>query len=89
VRAAGGEVPPHGWAAPGDAPAAGPAFPDLAGIAALIETLRAGVPPELGHQLADALRGLLVALRAVLDFYIARLERPQSEPVRVEDIPVE
>lgn len=87
VRAAGGDVPPHGWAASGD-PAA-PAFPDLAGLASLIEALRGSVPPELGHQLADALRGLLVALRAVLDYYIARLERAEPEPVRVEDIPVE
>jgi hypothetical protein len=87
VRAAGGDVPPHGWASSGGP--AGPAFPDLAGLATLIETLRGSVPPELGHQLADALRGLLVALRAVLDFYIARLERPEPDPVRVEDIPIE
>jgi hypothetical protein len=88
VRAAGGEVPPRGWAAPGDGHS-GPAFPDLAGIAALLEALRGSVPPELGRQLADALRGLLVALRSVLDYYIARLERPDPDPVRVEDIPVE
>ncbi len=87
-------MPPLGWAATGDAaggagPAAGPAFGDLSGITALIEALRGTMPPELGHQLTEALRGLLVALRAVLDFYIARLERPEPRPVEVEDIPVE
>jgi hypothetical protein len=34
-------------------------------------------------------RDVLIALRAVLDYSIARLERPAQEPVRVEDIPIE
>jgi hypothetical protein len=91
VRAAGGEVPPRGWAAAsGDTAGPGPAaFPDLSGLAALLEAVRHTVPPELGRQLADALRDLLVALRAVLDFSITRLERPAPAPVEVEDIPVE
>jgi hypothetical protein len=87
VRAAGGEVPPSGWAStPGDG-AGG--FPDLSGISALIETVRGTVPPELGTQLVEALRGLLVALRAVLDFYIARLEPPRPERIDVTDIPID
>jgi hypothetical protein len=47
------------------------------------------VPPELAHQLADALRDLLLAIRAVLDYSIARLDRPAAEPVQVEDIPID
>ena len=88
ARAATGEsVPPSGWSVPGD-DRPPPAF-DLGQIAALIESLRGVVPGELTRQLADALRELLIALRAVLDWYIARLEPPEPESNEVQDIPVE
>jgi hypothetical protein len=84
---AASSVPPRGWSVPGsESPP--PAF-DLSQLTALIESLRGVVPPELARQLADALRQLLLALRAVLDWYIARLE-PDETPARdVQDIPVE
>ena len=90
-QAAGAQVPPpRGWATPHTEPAGGtPPFPDLSGLLALAEALRGTVPPELAQQLADALRDLLLAQRAVIDSSIARLERPAAEPVQVEDIPVE
>jgi hypothetical protein len=88
TRATADGVPPRGWAS-GGAPAAGPAFPDLTTLGALVDALRGTLPPELARQLADALRELLVAMRAVLDYSIARLERPAAEPVRVEDIPID
>jgi hypothetical protein len=82
--------PPRGWETPRSEPAGGsPPFPDLSGLLALAEALKGTVPPDLAKQLADALRDLLLALRAVLDYSIARLERPAAEPVQVEDIPVE
>jgi len=80
-------VPPRGWATPGEERPA-PGF-DLGQITALIEALRGAVPPELTHQLTEALRQLLVALRAVLDWYIARLEGGEPPSRDVEDIPVE
>jgi hypothetical protein len=85
-----GEVPPRGWATPGvDGAGAGP-FPDLAPLLALLsQSARGSLPPELARQLADALRELLVALRAIIDFAIARLERPEPEERRVEDIPIQ
>ena len=86
-EAATGEVPPRGWTAPGgDRPAS---LLDLAQITALLESLRGLVPPELVRQLADALRELLLALRAVLDWYIARLEPDDRGGTEVQDIPVE
>jgi hypothetical protein len=85
--AAAEPVPPRGWSTPGDG-SAPPAF-DLGQITALIESLRGVVPPELAHQLADALRALLVALRAVLDWYIARLDGGEPPSRDVQDIPVE
>lgn len=82
--------PPRGWETPHSEPAgSSPPFPDLSGLLALAEALKGTVPPDLAQQLADALRDLLLALRAVLDYSIARLERPAAEPVQVEDIPVE
>ena len=47
------------------------------------------LPPELARQLADALRELLIALRAVLDYSIERLEQPAARAsATVEDIPI-
>jgi hypothetical protein len=90
-RAAAQAPPPRGWETPHGEPAGGGSapFPDLSGLLALAEALRGTVPPELTQQLTDALRDLLLAIRAVLDYSIARLERPAAEPVQVEDIPVE
>ena len=86
-QAAARDVPPRGWSVPGaDAPA--PPF-DLGQLAALVESLRGVVPTELSRQLAEALRELLVALRAVLDWYIARLEPDEPDAPEVQDIPVE
>ena len=72
--AAGGQAPPP------------PRAPDLT---ALLDAARGAVPPELSRQLAEALRELLIALRAIIDYSIARLEPPPppDEP-EVEDIPI-
>jgi hypothetical protein len=80
-------VPRRGWETPGDeAPA-----PDLQALTALLAAVRDMVPPELSRQLAEALRQLLLALRALLDWYIERLGEPApgSDRVEVEDIPLD
>lgn len=86
-EAAARSVPPRGWSVPGAEPSP-PAF-DLSQLTALVESLRGVVPPDLARQLADALRELLLALRAVLDWYIARLEPAPPPDSDVQDIPVE
>jgi hypothetical protein len=79
--------PPRGWAVPpGEAT---PPFPDLAALLGLAEALKGTVPAELLQPLTDAIRELLIALRAILDYSIARLEPRASMSVPVEDIPVE
>ena len=88
ARAAAGAVPPRGWRVPGG-DRGGPAFPDLSQLAALLESMRGVVPPELVRALADALRELLIAVRAVLDWYIARLEPDEPPEREVQDIPVD
>jgi hypothetical protein len=84
-EAAGGAAPSRGWDS--RRPAQSP-FPDLSSLFALVDTARGVLPPELARQLADALRDLLLALRAVLDYSIGRLERPPREEPQVEDIPI-
>jgi hypothetical protein len=81
-------VPPRGWAVPG---AGASSAPDLQALLALLASVRDAVPQELSHQLAEALRQLLLALRAVLDWYIERLGEPAPgrERVEVEDIPLD
>jgi hypothetical protein len=86
--ASGGEVPPRGWEVPGGG-ATSTSFPDLSALTALVESLRGAIPPELSRQLVDALRELLLALRAVLDWYIARLEPSERPSTEVQDIPIE
>jgi hypothetical protein len=87
ARAASESVPPRGWTtAEGGS---GSPFLDLAALTALLDAVKGTVPPELVRQLADAVRALLLALRALLDFYIERLEPERTAPVQVEDIPVE
>ena len=88
---AGGEpaedVPKSGWATAGErAPAS-----DLQALAALLEALREAVPAELSRQLAAALRELLLALRALIDWYLERLGEPDAagSRVEVEDIPLD
>ncbi len=86
-EAAARDVPPMGWSVPGTE-SRPPSF-DLSQLTALVESLRGVLPPDLARQLADSLRELLLAIRAVLDWYIARLEPPEPPDDDVQDIPVE
>ena len=70
-------------------PASAPRSRDLQALAGLLEAARTSVPPEVARQLADAARELLVALRALIDWWIARLEREPEPPVEVQDIPID
>ena len=80
-------VPPRGFAEErGDG---APPFPDLTALTGLLEVARTSLPPDLQRQLAQALRELLIALRAVLDYSIERLDPGPVPTVQVEDIPIE
>ena len=88
ARKRAGDIPPAGFEGE-RAQGERSAFGDLQALAGLLETARTSVPPELARQLAEAARELLIALRALIDWWIARLERGPQEPVEVEDIPIE
>ena len=82
------QAPARGW----DASAgAAPATPDLKALLGLLEVVRDAVPEELSRQLAEALRNLLLALRALIDWYLERLGEPAPgrAQVDVEDIPLD
>jgi hypothetical protein len=54
----------------------------------LLDGLRRVVPRELEGQLTNLIREFLLTLRALIDWYLERLDRPSREP-RVEDIPID
>ena len=90
ARGASAQVPPRGFDVPEHERGAGAgAYPDLTALAGLLELARGSLPPELSRQLVQALRELLIALRAVLDYSIDRLEPGEPAAVQVEDIPIE
>lgn len=92
ARAQVRDVPPQGWAAATEPEPPGSTVEALKAITGLLEVVRGAVPPELAHQFAGALRELLVAVRALIDFYLDRLDRPPGRdprPVEVEDIPID
>jgi hypothetical protein len=88
ARERAGEVPERGWENP-RAEHERSAFAELQALAGLLETLRGSVPPELARQLGVAVRELLLALRALMDWWIERLDRAPDAPVEVQDIPIE
>jgi hypothetical protein len=84
-----GQPPPMGWQAPPAEPGGDQRREDLAVLLDLAGRLRDLVPPELQRRLAEALRELLLAARAVIDWYLERLEHRRRDPVEVTDIPID
>jgi len=62
--------------------------PDLSALLAVFEALRRAIPAELQEQFNALQRELLLTLRAVIDWYLERLETPELAP-QVEDIPID
>ena len=63
-------------------------LPDPGQLVALLDGLRGAVPREVQDQLNTLLRELLLSLRALIDWYLERLDSPRREP-EVEDIPID
>lgn len=87
----GGERPPEsGWQAPGAQPPRSILrAEDLELLGAILDRVRDLVPPELQRRLAEAFRELLLALRALIDWYLARVEQRGAAPAKVTDIPID
>ena len=89
VRATADSVPPRGWESPRSEEERQSMVPELQTLMGLLDLARDSVPPELARQLASALRELLLALRALLDWYLERLDRPPAAEREVTDIPID
>lgn len=61
---------------------------DLQPLFMLLEALRRGVPRELQDQFETLIREILLTLRALIDWYLERLDHSTAEPT-VEDIPID
>jgi hypothetical protein len=85
--AAGREPPPAGWQVPESDGSAAPDG-DLDALVLLLRSLRDLIPPELQQRLIEALRELLQAIRALIDWYLEQLEHSRPEPAEVQDIPI-
>jgi hypothetical protein len=82
-------VPPAGWQRPGsngDPERRGSGELDL--LLAVLASLRDRIPPELQQRLSEAVREVLLAVRALIDWYLERAERHRAEPAQVQDIPI-
>ncbi len=75
-------------------PATGDATAELHALLGLLDTARALLGEELWGRLVELCRALLLAVRALLDGWIARLDAgppaaPAAPPPTVQDVPVE
>ena len=62
---------------------------ELEALVGILRTLRELVPAELQQQLTETIRQVLLLMRALIDFWVERLETPPPEAVEVEDIPID
>jgi small-conductance mechanosensitive channel len=80
--------PPAGWDVPRSAERANDEIDQLIAVVASVRDL---LPPELRAQLAEIVKQILVFVRAVLDWWIDRVEQeaaPRGGRDDVEDIPI-
>jgi hypothetical protein len=81
-----GKPPPAGWQAPASEDRRDGS--ELETLLAAFGALRELIPPDVLERLMTAFKELLLALRALIDSYLERLERRRTEPTEVEDIPI-
>jgi hypothetical protein len=80
--------PPAGWQAPPEEHTTRP-LPELDALISAFASLRELIPPEVSDRVVAAVKEVLLALRALLDYYLERLNRKPSPPAEVQDIPID
>jgi hypothetical protein len=86
-ESAGRRPPPRGYATPGGPPPRSTAA-DIQALAALLDLGRTLLPPELRTQVAELIREILLLVRALIDWYLERVEERRKPSVEVQDIPI-
>jgi hypothetical protein len=82
--------PPAGWQQPAsERDPISPLLADSELLLGVYGSLRDRIPPDLQQRLAEAIREVLLALRALIDWYLERTEQTQSEAAAVQDIPIQ
>jgi hypothetical protein len=81
-------IPPAGWQRPADEEPARSRGGETELLVGILTTLRDRIPPELQQRLADAVREVLMALRALIDWYLELSEHKRAQPTEVQDIPI-
>ena len=84
-ESAPGAPPPSGWQTTDDARGS---TSELDPLVALVQAVRDLIPPDLQQRLIAAFREMLLALRALIDWYLDRLDRRREQGVEVQDIPI-
>jgi len=62
--------------------------PDPAALFVLLDGVRRAAPRELQDQVTNVIREFLLTLRALIDWYLERLDENPPEP-EIEDIPID
>ncbi len=84
-ESAAGAPPPSGWQTTDDPRES---TSELDPLVALVQAVRDLIPPDLQQRLIAAFREVLLALRALIDWYLDRLDRRREQGVEVQDIPI-
>jgi hypothetical protein len=80
------DLPPAGWQSAEESSRGSTS--ELDPFVALVQAMRDLIPPDLQQRLIAALREVLLALRALIDWYLERLERRREQGVEIQDIPI-
>ncbi len=72
----------------GNQSAPGSGIPDLSALFMLLDTVRSAAPVELQERTTALIREILMTLRALIDWYLERLDQPERKP-EVQDIPID
>ena len=79
-------MPESGWDAPESHREAASELQALGRLFAMVREL---LPEDVQEQVTELIRQLLLVLRAMIDWAVARIERgPRGREIQVEDIPI-
>jgi len=82
----GPKPPPAGWQTPSEERRQ---LPELEALVNAVAALRELIPPDVADRLMAAIKEVLLALRALVDYWLERIDRKPPPPAEVQDIPID